>query len=39
MGYLISLMIMATIAIYSVFFIFRDNPKNEKNWKSFNRLF
>jgi len=31
MGYLISLMIMATIAIFSIFFIFRDTPKNEKN--------
>jgi len=31
MGYLISLMIMATIAIFSVFFIFKDTPNNEKN--------
>ena len=31
MGYLISLMVMATIAIFSIFFIFRDTSKNEKN--------
>ena len=29
MGYLISLMIMAAIAILSVFFIFNDNKKHQ----------
>jgi len=28
MVYVISLLIMATIAIFSVFFIFRDEPKH-----------
>lgn len=30
MVYVISLLAMATIAIFSVFFIFRDEPKHEK---------
>ena len=30
MVYVISLLAMATIAIFSVFFIFRDKPKHEK---------
>jgi len=29
MGYVISLIIMATIAIFSVFFIFSDNKNHE----------
>ena len=30
MAYVITLLAMATIAIFSVFFIFRDEPKHEK---------
>ena len=30
MAYVITLLAMATIAVFSAFFIFRDKPKHEK---------